>query len=405
MVGRIPVSRGGVALAVLLGSAALAGCGGSTPTTDASPSTTSTIVSGACLESSTNCTLGDLGPGGGIVFYVADSPQAWGRFLEAPTRTSWLDGAASVARAPWGNRACYTKLLSPAFSAGDGMANSAKIAGACGHDTAAYLATQFAPRVGDGQAIRGWYLPSRGELLDLLSAADRFPAGNFGTETLASSSSDLGGTARPVGFAPIMGYGRIQLLNLGTDYAFWPIRAFGPTTAATATSTVATSTTIPGISSSTSTSTSTTVSTAPPSTAFVPPPARPSPTPTPNGPTTVPARPPTTTTTTPHPVLGISGDPNFTVFHVPSVSHDFTIVNSGTGVLHTGTPSITLPADQTGRTNPFTLSGCANATLTPGQTCTMVVTAHVVGNYASKGTLQVTSNGGNPTVALTASIT
>ncbi len=50
-------------------------------------------------------------------------------------------------------------------------------------------------------------------------------------------------------------------------------------------------------------------------------------------------------------------------------------------------------------------SGCANAALTAGRTCTMVVMAHAVSNYASKGPLQVNSNGGNPTVGLTASIT
>ena len=47
----------------------------------------------ACTNEGTNCKVGDVGPGGGIVFYDAGSMQWWGRFLEAkPDRaigTSW----------------------------------------------------------------------------------------------------------------------------------------------------------------------------------------------------------------------------------------------------------------------------------------------------------------------------
>jgi hypothetical protein len=63
---------------------------------------------------------------------------------------------------------------------------------------------------------------------------------------------------------------------------------------------------------------------------------------------------------------------------------NFTITNTGTGVLRIGTPSVTVPSDQAGLGNPFTVTGCASAALTAGQTCAMVVSAHVVTNDASK---------------------
>ena len=47
----------------------------------------------ACTNEGTNCKVGDVGPGGGIVFYDAGSMQWWGRFLEAKpdraTATTW----------------------------------------------------------------------------------------------------------------------------------------------------------------------------------------------------------------------------------------------------------------------------------------------------------------------------
>jgi len=42
-----------------------------------------------CLSDGTGCRVGSVGPGGGIVYYDAGSPQWWGRFLEAwPTQLS-----------------------------------------------------------------------------------------------------------------------------------------------------------------------------------------------------------------------------------------------------------------------------------------------------------------------------
>ena len=44
------------------------------------------------MEDGTNCKVGDVGPGGGIVFYDAGSMQWWGRFLEAKTESTPANG-------------------------------------------------------------------------------------------------------------------------------------------------------------------------------------------------------------------------------------------------------------------------------------------------------------------------
>ena len=45
-----------------------------------------------CTADGVNCKVGDVGPGGGIVFYDAGSTQWWGRFLEAKTTSVPANG-------------------------------------------------------------------------------------------------------------------------------------------------------------------------------------------------------------------------------------------------------------------------------------------------------------------------
>jgi len=52
-----------------------------------------------CTTDGANCKVGDVGPGGGIVFYDAGSTQWWGRFLEAKTtsvKAEWIWGSSAI---------------------------------------------------------------------------------------------------------------------------------------------------------------------------------------------------------------------------------------------------------------------------------------------------------------------
>ena len=104
-------------------------------------------VFSGCQETGIGCKVGAAGPGGGIVFYDAGSPQWWGQFLEAKT-------SAVPVTVPWG-------ALTSIYTEGTGgltLAQQrirAKRIG-MGKSNTALMATKFAPD--------GWYLPSKDEL-------------------------------------------------------------------------------------------------------------------------------------------------------------------------------------------------------------------------------------------------
>ena len=53
-------------------------------------------IEDTCAANVATCKIGDVGPGGGIVYYDAGSLQWWGRFLEAKKNSVLADG-------PWGS--------------------------------------------------------------------------------------------------------------------------------------------------------------------------------------------------------------------------------------------------------------------------------------------------------------
>jgi hypothetical protein len=120
-------------------------------------STTTTVAARQTCATGGECRVGDIGAGGGVVFYVPETPQWWGRYMEAaPNRWNgrWSDSSFVSG--------CYG-LSIPGASAvglGSGRRNTEAIVAACPE-------ANIAARVADGLVLNGksdWFLPSRDEL-------------------------------------------------------------------------------------------------------------------------------------------------------------------------------------------------------------------------------------------------
>jgi hypothetical protein len=97
------------------------------------------------------CQVGDVGPGGGVVFYAAATPQAWGQYMEITT--------APIVSYPnsWG---CNTFDVPRTETAmGQGLVNTATLVSK-GCDAA-----RFANDFVGANNTDDWFLPSRDELL------------------------------------------------------------------------------------------------------------------------------------------------------------------------------------------------------------------------------------------------
>jgi len=110
--------------------------------------------------------IGDTGPGGGKVFYVAPTQQTWGRYLEAAPTDYQVNG--SRARVGWG---CYgTPTEAKATAIGTGKANTTVILAKCTTiDIAADVANKYSTTstAGAPGAAGQWFLPSKDELNEL----------------------------------------------------------------------------------------------------------------------------------------------------------------------------------------------------------------------------------------------
>ena len=123
---------------------------------------TTTVVLASCSTGG-DCKIGDTGPGGGIVFFDAGTPQPWGRYLEVAPKDLGPTAFGCVDAEPAGVAAV-----------GAGFENSSEIAlSSCGADSAAKAA--FAHTV---SGSTGWYLPSRDELNELCKYANNQATGD-----------------------------------------------------------------------------------------------------------------------------------------------------------------------------------------------------------------------------------
>ena len=176
------------------------------------------------------CSVGDVGPGGGIVFYDAGSTQAWGRYLEAAPY-NWSGVAETTTTQAWCSNTSST-IGYTSTSIGDGLLNSTIMLAGC-TSGAAKLANAYV-----GGTRNDWYLPSQSELAQLYSA--RATSGlNLASASYSYWSSNETSAANAVTMAMASGALNATAKSVTTPIVR-PIRAFDVVT-----NTYASSTTIP----------------------------------------------------------------------------------------------------------------------------------------------------------------
>ena len=142
--------------------------------------------------------IGKTGPGGGKVFYAAQTLQPWGRYLEAAPNDYQVNGAS--AKVPWGCPSSYDNTT-PAktitidgtgFQFGDGKLNTDKILEKCNEaGIAARIAADYR---GGGKA--DWYLPSFVEINELCKL---YSNGRTNTTQFAAIQWGCTGNLSPTG--------------------------------------------------------------------------------------------------------------------------------------------------------------------------------------------------------------
>jgi hypothetical protein len=121
---------------------------------------------------------GDVGPAGGHIFYVNPNHATDGwRYLEA---APWDQSMG----AQWG---CFRKLIPGArgTAIGTGKQNTADMLAACDEPgTAAHLCANLSIN-----GVRGWFLPSRDELVEMYRALRATNTGDFRDQGLTDNAS------------------------------------------------------------------------------------------------------------------------------------------------------------------------------------------------------------------------
>ena len=164
------------------------------------------------------CAIGDAGPGGGIVFYVAATPQTWGTYLEAAPTDYQVNG--SRAQVGWGCQGTSTGATTTAI--GTGKANTATILATCRETgIAADVANKYSTTntAGAPGAAGQWFLPSRDELNELCKIYS-----NGRTDTYAYSAYQNGCTGKLV---PTGGFAAGYYWSSSEDYAYGANVAWG----------------------------------------------------------------------------------------------------------------------------------------------------------------------------------
>jgi len=167
--------------------------------------------------------IGDTGPGGGLVFYDAGSTLSWGRYLEVATTSSspaWNDLMVA-----WSGNT--NTIVGTSTAIGTGYANT--LAMVAQSDQVNRAGTRTRAYLGGGKS--DWFLPSKDELNQLwinrsyVSGIDPIPQGLSpyrvsSSETLLYPDTNVFSTFWPNGNQNSGGDGKGQSLTVR------PIRAF-----------------------------------------------------------------------------------------------------------------------------------------------------------------------------------
>ncbi len=168
------------------------------------------------------CRVGNIGPGGGIVFYISPTPQPWGQYLEVAPAT-WAGGYFDP-YTQWcslGDTLLATSITDPdsikrnSEAVGSGKVNTDLMLASCMRGVANLV------RNYKGGGKTDWYLPSADEVNLMLK--QNSVVGDFSVTSYWSSS-----------LAPVYGSWQ-QLVYAGLNYtsdetnasSVRPIRAFG----------------------------------------------------------------------------------------------------------------------------------------------------------------------------------
>jgi hypothetical protein len=134
----------------------------------------------------TSYSIGDTGPGGGIVFYKDLTQPAGKQYMEAAP-TDWNGAGLGDPTALWG---CNGTLMPGTFgfAIGAGQTNTANIVGGGGCATPGIAARLSSNYTGGGLSAGSWFLPSRDEL----NALDVSGVGGLTSSGFYWSSSQTG---------------------------------------------------------------------------------------------------------------------------------------------------------------------------------------------------------------------
>ena len=189
--------------------------------------TATVTLSGTTCDGSFTCQVGDTGPGGGKIFYVASTfftqVGATGsmctttcKYLEAAPNT-WSGGSLDPA-ITWSTGSAVTGADGTVI--GTGYQNSLDIVAQTGNLAASSAAV--AARAYTGGSKNDWFLPSKDELAQLY--AQKTIVGGFVANGLVWSSSELAGDSA---WFQEFGYGGSQGSD-GKNYTLYvrPVRAF-----------------------------------------------------------------------------------------------------------------------------------------------------------------------------------